>query len=270
MKYLVCVPIANIRKEPNLTSELIDQVLHGWPVEVLEKHGEFLKIKTFYNYEGYIKKEDIVKINKTVNYSKEKSTVQYSSHVITQPFADLSAGETVQHYVKITIPAGSYVGMIGEGEKYSFVRNSTGATSGYIRNKFLKTFKKPVFSLEQLEYDEEELRQNLIKTAQMYMGVQYRWGGKTHMGIDCSGLVFMSYLINGIILYRDAKIKEGFAAKEIEKEDIKLADLIYFKGHVGMYIGDGKMIHSSDTNGGVAIDQLENLPWDIIAYASVF
>ncbi|MCC8102340.1 MAG: serine hydrolase [Clostridiales bacterium] len=93
--------------------------------------------------------------------------------------------------------------------------------------------------------EEESFRANLVESAGAYLGVQYRWGGKSALGLDCSGLVFMSYLENGVLIYRDAKIVEGYPVKEISREQLKPGDLIFFPGHVAMYLGEDRYIHST-------------------------
>ena len=123
-------------------------------------------------------------------------------------------------------------------------------------------------------------RNQVVKTAKSYLGTQYRWGGKSPLGIDCSGLTSISYLINGIITYRDAKIVEGFAVHEIKFEEKKPADLLYFKGHIAMMIDGKRYIHSTGRTGsdGVVINSLdpkdsdyrEDLAKGILAVGSVF
>lgn len=76
------------------------------------------------------------------------------------------------------------------------------------------------------------------------------------MGIDCSGLCSITYLINGIIIYRDSQIKEEFGMKRISKEEIQLGDLLYYPGHVAMYIGNDKYIHATGKSSGVVINSL--------------
>ncbi|MCD8335789.1 MAG: serine hydrolase [Lachnospiraceae bacterium] len=93
--------------------------------------------------------------------------------------------------------------------------------------------------------EEVSFRANLVKSARAYLGVQYRWGGKSSLGLDCSGLVFMSYLENGVLIYRDAKIVEGYPVKEIPRKQLKPGDLIFFPGHVAMYLGEDRYIHST-------------------------
>ena len=135
---------------------------------------------------------------------------------------------------------------------------------GYMRNQFLseKKFSQAgawLDGLPQAEIaDENAFRRAVAETAKTYLGVQYRWGGKTTAGIDCSGLVSASYMLNGILIYRDAKIMEGFPLKEIKKEDMKMGDLLFFPGHVAMYLGDGLYIHSTGKigSGGVVFNSL--------------
>ena len=76
---------------------------------------------------------------------------------------------------------------------------------------------------------EEAFRKSIVQTAYSYLGTQYRWGGKTACGIDCSGLAFMSYFRNGILIWRDAAIKEGYPVHEIPIEQAKPGDLLFFR-----------------------------------------
>lgn len=106
--------------------------------------------------------------------------------------------------------------------------------------------------------DEALLREKLVETALTYLGTEYRWGGKTTDGIDCSGLVSAAYMQNGLLIYRDARIVDGWPVKEIDRANIQAGDLLYFPGHVAMYIGKGRYVHATGaaTSGGVVINSL--------------
>ena len=127
---------------------------------------------------------------------------------------------------------------------------------------------------------EDAFRISVCQTARQYLGTQYRWGGKTTRGLDCSGLVSMAYLQNGVLIYRDAKILDGWPVHEIAREAMKPGDLLYFPGHIALYLGGGKYIHSTGavTSGGVVVNSLDpkdaryraDLAENITAVGSIF
>ena len=69
------------------------------------------------------------------------------------------------------------------------------------------------------------------------------------MGIDCSGLAFMSYLMCGILIYRDARIMPGFPVREIPMgnpaDTARVGDLLFFPGHVAVSLGEGRFVHAT-------------------------
>ncbi len=105
---------------------------------------------------------------------------------------------------------------------------------------------------------EEAFREKVMETALQYLGTEYRWGGKTPNGIDCSGLVSAAYMQNGVLIYRDACIRDGWPVHEIDRAALKPGDLMYFPGHVAMYLGQGRYVHSTGAanSGGVVINSL--------------
>ena len=106
---------------------------------------------------------------------------------------------------------------------------------------------------------EDAFRAAVCEQAKKYMGTEYRWGGKSGRGIDCSGLVSSAYMQCGVLIYRDARIVEGWPMHQIPFADKKRGDALYFPGHIALYLGEGRYIHSTgaSASGGVVINSLD-------------
>lgn len=106
-----------------------------------------------------------------------------------------------------------------------------------------------------------ELGRKIVNTAAGYLGVPYVWGGTTPDGFDCSGLV--QYVLNslGINISRvtQTQVKEGVP---VSKGDLQPGDLVFFESngdvhHVGIYVGNGMMIHAPRTGDVVRYQSIE-------------
>lgn len=98
---------------------------------------------------------------------------------------------------------------------------------------------------------------SLVKSAYGFMGVPYLWGGNTVKHFDCSGLTKFVYMMNGIVLPRNAREQIGCGVEvPFDFGKMQPGDLVFFGSlredgsiasvtHVAMYVGDGRIIHSS-------------------------
>ncbi|MFN8039604.1 MAG: NlpC/P60 family protein [Acidimicrobiales bacterium] len=93
------------------------------------------------------------------------------------------------------------------------------------------------------------------------LGVPYVFGGASPRGFDCSGLVMWAYAQVGVSLPH-ATTAQWAATKPISMSELQVGDLIFFYGlgHVGIYIGGGRVVHAPHTGDVVRIEQVANMP----------
>ncbi|MDF5758477.1 C40 family peptidase [Spongiactinospora sp. TRM90649] len=97
-----------------------------------------------------------------------------------------------------------------------------------------------------------------VSVAKKQVGDPYRWGGTGPNAFDCSGLVQFSWKKAGVNLPRITHSQYARVKKKVSYKNLRPGDLLFFrgKGHVGMYVGNGKMVHSPSSGKTVRIDKL--------------
>lgn len=227
MQYGICnLSIVPLRVEPSDSCELVSQVLYGEIFKVLEQRKSWSRIRLAYDkYEGWIDNKQYLEITEN-DYKSIKS----EDHILSNDLVEYVEDENQQLY---TIPLGASLNGL-DLLKHSF--------DGHKISK-------------------KSTKENLIKTAFMYLNAPYLWGGKTPFGIDCSGFTQMVYKLNGFSLLRDAsqQATQGLALSFIEESEP--GDLAFFDNnegniiHVGIIMEDNYIIHA---HGKVRIDRLDH------------
>ena len=245
---LVKLSIATLRTEGKHSAEMATQAIMGMPVKVLESDDDWCRVQTPDDYISYVPTSSLCfkTAAQMANWRKENRRVVtvYDSRLVTEPGGD----ETVTDLVLSNI-------LEYRGEQGDWVRLATpDGREGYI-------LKNQVDDLSQ--WAKQNFDAALIeKTARRMMGSSYLWGGTSTKVTDCSGLVKVCYLANGIILQRDAS-QQALTGKKIKDwHEAQLGDLLFFGNsktgrvtHVGIYLRDGKYIHCS---GQVKINSLDS------------
>lgn len=227
--------LVSVRKEPSDKSEMVSQLLFGDMVEVMETKANWSKIRMFYDdYIGWIDKKQVISITKD----------QMNEIITSVPFVSTDLFQIViwkQNQICPIVMASS-----------------------------LPLYDDHKFFMGQTEYSYEGTAveastaqpQKLLEQSYMYLNSPYLWGGRSPMGIDCSGLTQMVFKLCGMKLKRDAwqQAEQGETINLIDES--KPGDLAFFHNaegkisHVGIILPGNHIIHA---HGKVRIDKIDHV-----------
>ena len=101
---------------------------------------------------------------------------------------------------------------------------------------------------------------DFVAVAERFVGVPYLWGGKTSLGLDCSGLVQVALAACGISCPRDSDMQEqalGAVIEPARSSDLKRGDLLFWKGHVAIARDAATLVHANAFHMAVAIEETD-------------
>jgi cell wall-associated NlpC family hydrolase len=110
---------------------------------------------------------------------------------------------------------------------------------------------------------EPQLRNEIIRTAERFIGVPYKWGGEsTVSGFDCSGLTMAVYQLNGLDLPRTSG-EQWAAGRPVDERNLSKGDLVFFAtrggakvSHVGIYLGGDTFLHAPSRGNAIQVASL--------------
>lgn len=101
----------------------------------------------------------------------------------------------------------------------------------------------------------------VVSAAENYLGVPYVWGGASGSGVDCSGLVLLAHQSIGVSLAHSSGSQGGGGQAVSGMANALPGDVVCYPGHVGIYIGNGQMIHAPEPGDVVKVSSVYGSPW---------
>jgi hypothetical protein len=162
----------------------------------------------------------------------------------------------------------SHVMLVSYGTRLRVVSSSDTAVEVVLLNGDHAYVRRSVIALHKVNAAWPELTgDKLVAEAKRFLGLGYLWAGTSGFAVDCSGLTYAVYQALGKALPRDADGQFGRGVKIAALASLRRGDLVFFRNsagvihHVGMYVGDSKMIHAPRTGSVVQVTSLQTQPY---------
>jgi cell wall-associated NlpC family hydrolase len=240
-----------------LVGELQTQALYGNKVTILQEKGDWVEVavdgqptpKNELGYPAWMPKKQLAYNSRFDHYQEvpfalvtSPTAWLYDNRKLTKSFMEISFNTRLP--------------VINKKADAMLVATPTDG------NKWISSSDVSVYTSEKAI--PKPTGEDLVQTAKKFLGLPYLWAGTSGFGFDCSGFTHTIYKSHGITIPRDADA-QSVHGQAVARDDLQPGDLIFFaynhgKGyvhHVGMYIGDGKMIESPNSSASVRIVNLD-------------
>lgn len=232
----------NIREEPDVAAKRIGYMDNGEKGQLLELGDEWVKVLYTEDNEGYVARQ-YVAIEEQFVYAKSIEEEEQERQ------AQLILAQRAQESEEIT-PENTAV-------------QPTAIQTTAMQTTEIQPTAVPMTVSSAAYTNASELRSGIVDYAMQYLGNRYISGGRSlEGGTDCSGFTCYTYAAFGYSLSRTPQGQWGSNGRTVTVEEAQPGDIVcYASGggkctHVGIYLGNGKIIHSANSRRGVVINDI--------------
>jgi len=223
------LPCVNMRPLPGKTDEIVLQIFMGSFLPCYFTKGDYYYCADPTGYLGYVHKSGLAPATR-------EDYLRWLNGRRARVLRDIRVNETL-------IPMGSEIACDAKGRLILFDGSLLKPESG---------------SVHIYEPARHKLIKSILRTARVYSGVPYLWGGISHAGIDCSGIIQTVFHLHNVLLPRDSsqQVNVGNQVGMLgDFSDVLPGDLLFFMsnegriGHVGLSLGGDRFIHATIKEG---------------------
>jgi cell wall-associated NlpC family hydrolase len=207
------IPATRLSKTPHDDAMQLTQVLMGETLQVFERKNGWAWVQLDHDdYVGYLREQAI------------RDNVVVTTHRIAVPITHLYPTASIKTQPAPMVPMNARVCATETDGNFLKLMSNRYVYADHAASGYEKDF---------------------VSVAERFLNAPYLWGGKTAMGIDCSGLVQMALAACGIEAPRDSDMQEMGLGDAIDHHYLKRGDLVFWKGHVGIMQDRKTLLHAN-------------------------